>query len=180
MWQLTKDFNNNDKKLYIRNGGDYRVVLDCILVLNDSSLTDIEKLNCCLLIFYENYQDITDFEKAISDMYSFISYNDENENKNSPKLMDWEQDFKLIVSPISRVIGTEVRSLNYLHWWSFLSAYMEIGDCLFNQVVAIRSKKKSGKKLTKEEEKFYRDNYKMVKLKEKLTLEEEDWLNFRK
>ena len=45
--------------------------------------------------------------------------------------MDGEQDFPFIVGPVNRVLGKEIQSLKYLHWWSFLSAYTEIGDCTF-------------------------------------------------
>jgi len=51
--------------------------------------------------------------------------------KRKAKLADWEQDFPLIVNPVNRVLGYEVRDCEYCHWWTFLSAYYEIGDCLF-------------------------------------------------
>ena len=73
-----------------------------------------------------------------------------------------EQDFRYIVAPINRVVGQEIRAVEYYHWWSFISAYYEIGDCLFAQIVRIRDKKARGKPLDKEEQKFYRENRHMV------------------
>lgn len=90
--------------------------------------------------------------------------------------MSWEQDFDMIISPVNRIAGCEVRSLPYLHWWSFLSYYMEIGDCLFAQVVAIRDKKARGKPLDKQEREFYRRNRKMVDLKTTYTEAEQNLL----
>ena len=54
---------------------------------------------------------------------------------------------------------------------------MEIGECTFSTVVSIRSKRAKGKKLDKWEEEFYRENRKMIDLPQKLTAEEQEFLN---
>jgi hypothetical protein len=88
--------------------------------------------------------------------------------------MDWEQDFPLIVSPVNRSLGFEVRGVEYLHWWTFLAAYREIGDCTFAQVVSIRKKKMAGKKLDRAEAQFYADNREIVDLRRLETQAERD------
>lgn len=105
------------------------------------------------------------YETALRQCFWFINCGEENQNRKAPTLMNWEQDFKYIVSPINRVVGLEVRSVDYLHWWSFISAYYEIGDCFFAQIVRIRDKRAKGKKLTKEEREFYRKNQQSIDLK---------------
>ena len=102
---------------------------------------------------------------------SFVTGGDRKPRQAGPKLADWAQDWPLIVGPVNRVIGKEIRSIEHLHWWSFLAAYYEIGDCLFAQVVSIRKKKRECRKLTKEEQRFYRDNRELVDLK----IEESAW-----
>lgn len=87
--------------------------------------------------------------------------------------MDWEQDFQLIVSPVNHVLGFECREAEYLHWWTFLGAYYDIGDCLFAQVVGIRKKKAKGVKLDKSDQAFARENADLVNLKVKATATEE-------
>ena len=87
--------------------------------------------------------------------------------------MDWEQDFQYIVAPVNRVMGKEIRSMDYLHWWTFISAYYEIGDCLFAQIVRIRERKAKGKPLDKSDQDFYRRNREIVDLKTTYT-EQED------
>ena len=86
----------------------------------------------------------------------------------------------MIAAPISKIIGQDIRGMEYLHWWSFLSAYTGIGDCLFAQVVSIRSKKARGKSLDKQEREFYRRNREIIDIKKPLTESEEsilsDWL----
>ena len=86
-------------------------------------------------------------------------------------------DFKILIAPINRVLGFETRTAEYVHWWTFLSAYMEIGECLFSNVISIRKKRISGKKLEPWEQEFYRENKKMVDLPQSLTDEEKEWLD---
>jgi hypothetical protein len=65
----------------------------------------------------------------------------------------------------------------FTHWWTFIGGYREIGECTFANIVGIRSKRAKGKRLEKWEEEFYRENKKMVDLPQKLTAEEEEFLN---
>jgi hypothetical protein len=88
--------------------------------------------------------------------------------------MDWQQDFPMIASPINRVLGTEIRSLEYLHWWTFIAAYQEIGDCTFAQVVSIRKKKSKNQKLDKSDQEFYKQNKHLVDFKRQYTKRDED------
>lgn len=73
------------------------------------------------------------------------------------------------MGPVNRVLGKEIQSLKYLHWWSFLSAYSEIGDCLFAQVVRIRDKLARHKKLDKDEREWYNRNRRLVDLRQALS-----------
>lgn len=52
-----------------------------------------------------------------------------------------------------------------IHWWTILSAYSEIGDCLFAQIVRIRDKKAKGKSLDKSDREFYRKNRDIIDIK---------------
>jgi len=63
------------------------------------------------------------------------------------------------------VAGCEVRALPYLHWWTFLGYFNEMGECLFSQIVSIRKKLKSGKKLDKQDREWYRKNRDLVDFK---------------
>lgn len=179
MWDLPIAVEINKKSHSIRNKCDYRVVLDVICALNDNELTDEEKIKCALFIFYEDISQIDDFDMAIKEMFRIINGGEveEQTNDNKPKLMDWEHDFPVLVAPINRVLGFEIRSVDYLHWMSLLSAYMEIGECTFSTIVSIRSKRAKGKKLDKWEEEYIREHRKMVELPKKLTAEEEELLN---
>lgn len=157
---------------------DYRAVLDIISVMNDPDLDDQERALICLCIFYPDFDEMpqTDYQDAVNYMYWFIGGGEDQTNEKRPKLLDWDQDFPLIVGPVNRVMGKEIRDLEYLHWWSFLSAYYEIGECLFSQVVSIRAKKAKHKPLDKQDQEFYRRNKKLVDLNCHETEEEKSLL----
>ena len=154
---------------------DYRAVLDICTALSDPELSDQEKAMILLDVFYPGFCEMPQahYQEAIQKCFWFINCGDEQQTKKAPKLMDWEQDFAYIVAPINRVIGQEIRAIPYLHWWSFISAYYEIGDCLFAQIVSIRNKKARGKKLDKWEQEFYQNNRALVDLKQRYTEAEE-------
>lgn len=179
MWNLPIAVEIDGKEYAITNKCDYRMVLDVICALNDNELDDEQKIRTALYVFYEDISECTDIEKAIKEMYKIIAYGEEDngQSENKPRLMDWEHDFNMLVAPINRVLGYEIRAVDYLHWYTFLSGYMEIGECQFNTVVSIRSKRAKGKKLENWEQEFYKENKKMVDLPQNLTEEEQEWLD---
>lgn len=169
MYELPKSLNVCGVEYDIRS--DYRAVLDCCTALSDNDLSNQEKAFVCLDILYPDFEEMPPehYEEALKQCFWFINCgSDEDNTRKSPKLMDWEQDFQYIVAPINRVLGGEVRALNYLHWWTFISAYYELGDCTFAQIVRIRDKKARGKKLDKAEQEWYKNNRKLVDLKQNL------------
>lgn len=158
---------------------DYRAVLDVCAALTDVELTEQERVFAALYIFYPSFDAMPPehYEDAIKQCFWFIDCGEEYKDDPRPKLMDWEQDFRYVVAPVNRVIGTEVRALEYLHWWSFVSAYMEIGDCTFAQVIRIRDQLNKGKPLDKADREWYRNNRHMVDIKTKYTAQEDAVLN---
>ena len=148
---------------------DYRAVLDICTALSDVELSDQDKAIVALAILYPGFEEMPPehYQEAIKKCFWFINGGaDDEPTRKAPKLMDWEQDFQYIVAPVNRVLGTEIRAVEYLHWWSFISAYYEIGDCLFAQIVRIREKKAKRKALDKQDQEWYRQNRHMVDFKQ--------------
>lgn len=150
---------------------DYRVILDIFEMMNDPDLNGEDRALAMLQMFYMDFDALTDYEAAIQECMKFINGGkEEPPGKKQPSVISWSQDFPIIAAPINRVLGREIRAIDYnpetntggLHWWTLLSAYYEIGDCLFAQVVRIRDKKARGKKLDKQEQEFYRKNRELV------------------
>ena len=179
-WDLpiTVEIDGTEHK--IRNKCDYRIILDVISVLNDDSLDEESKIKCSLYIFYEDLSNISDFQTAINEMMKIINLGEENQSDEpkKQKIMDWEHDYNNITPPISRVLGYSVRNKdNYTHWYDFIGAYMEIGDCYFAQIVSIRSKIQKGKKLDEQDKQFYREHKKEIDLPINLTEDDKQWLD---
>ncbi len=157
---------------------DYRVILDIYAALNDPDLDPDVRAYEVLHIFYEDADSIPEEyqQEAIDKCLQFLRGGiGKGRDKPGPKLIDWEQDFHLIAPPINRIMGCEVRNLDYLHWWSLLGAYYEIGDCFFSQIVAIRSKKAKGKKLDKQDREFYRQNKDLIDFETRYSAAEENF-----
>lgn len=158
---------------------DFRAVLDIFAALNDVELSDQDRAEALLDIFYPAFQKMPaeHYQEAVQKCFWFINCGEGQQPAGKkPKLMDWEQDFPYLISPVNRVLGKEARSLKYLHWWTFVSAYHEIGDCLFAQIVRIREKKAKGKKLDKSDQEWYRNNRQIVDLKTAYTEQENNVL----
>ena len=66
---------------------------------------------------------------------------------------------------ISKAAGQDVRTLPYLHWWSFLAWFDAIGEGSFATVVAIRDKLRRGKRLENWELDYYRTHRAVVELR---------------
>ena len=159
---------------------DHRAILDICEALTDPELSNEEKADVMLYIFYPEFADMPtkDWQEAAKQCIWFINCGEnERRQRPAPKLMDWSQDFRYIAAPINRVLGKEIREMEYLHWWTFISAYYEIGDCLFAQIVRIRNLKAKGKPLDKTDQEWYRDNRELVDLKTSFTEAEDAVVN---
>lgn len=144
------------KKIYIDTG--WTNIIDIFSIFDDEELLPVEKAECLLRKFYRNVDDITDFAKAFEDMLLFVRGNDTGGGSSSTppvKLVDWKKDLKLIIPPVNKVLGYDVRERPGLHWWTFLGAYKEIGECTFQTYVGIRHKIAHRKKLETYEKEIY-------------------------
>ncbi|MCH5297867.1 MAG: hypothetical protein J1E85_09375 [Ruminococcus sp.] len=156
---------------------DFRTALVIIEAYNDETLTDYEKMLCCLKCLFKEIPPNAD--EALKQATWFLDGGDMPKSKQAPvKLMDWEYDQSIIFPAVNKVAGYETRTAEYLHWWSFLGLFNEIGEGLYSQVMNIRSKRAKHKKLEKWEREFYNEHKALVNIKEKLTAEEQEELGF--
>lgn len=170
---LPKELTVGGVKRPIRT--DYRDILNILVAFNDPNLTDQEKAYVCLYGIYPDFEQIRpdEYDEAYTKAVGFINANQDQSERITPKVMDWEQDEQLLFSAINKVAGKEVRAEEYIHWWTFLGYYMEISEGTFSTVISLRSKRKRGKKLEKWEQEFWQNNREICILKEKLTEEEQ-------
>ena len=134
---------------------DFRVALLIFQAFNDPELDQYCKALVCLKCLYKEVPANT--EQAIKKAMWFLDGEDES----------------IIFPAINKVAGYETREVKYLHWWTFLGLFNEIGDGLFSQVMNIRGKKSKGKKLEKWEREFYSSHKELIDLKRKATSQDE-------
>ena len=149
---------------------DYRDILRILTAFEDPDLEDGEKAAICL---YNLYVDLERMPQELlqEDMEAAIAFIDHGAGNGQPgpRTMDWTQDAPLIFPAVNRAAGFEVRSAEYIHWWTFTGYFMEIKDSVYSTVLSLRQKKARGKKLEKQEKEFWSQNRGICELKKKLT-----------
>lgn len=172
-WEFPTSLNIGGVDYEIRT--DYRAVLDLLTALNDPDLKDADEQLTAYMqsmvimeIMFPDCDNIPmeHWQEALNKVSEFIDMGISYDRKK-PITMDWEQDAPIIIPAINKVLNCEIRAQKYMHWWTFLGAYMEIGESLFSNIIHIRQKKASGKKLEKWEQDFYKENKSLIDFKEK-------------
>lgn len=172
-WEFPTSLNVGGIDYEIRT--DYRAVLDLFTALADPDLKDENEQitaymqsRVILEIMFPYCENIPaeHIQEALDKVSAFIDMGISDDRKK-PKAMDWEQDAPILIPAINKVLNCEIRAVQYMHWWTFLGAYMEIGESLFSNIIHIRQKKAKGKKLEKWEQDFYNENKSLIDFKQK-------------
>lgn len=163
---------------------DYRNVLDVFEAFQDPELTKDEKWIVAIYLLFEDFacdddvleaaQDGFDLGEAMKQISWFISAGQPEKQVLEQPTYNWTQDEQMIFSAVNKVAGRETRELEYLHWWTFLGYFNEVGEGTFSFIVGIRNKLNKGKKLEKHEKEFLSHNKELVLMKKPLTKEEQE------
>lgn len=156
---------------------DYRIALLIFEALDDPDLSQHEKTAIMINCLYEEPEKIpfTDYKEACEQAAWFLDGGKEYEKSVQSKeiVISWSQDEQMIFSAVNKVAGYEVRQSEFLHWWSFLGCFSEIGDSLLSTVLSIRKKKAKKQKLDKSEQEFYQKNRDLIDIKNKYSAAEQ-------
>lgn len=155
---------------------EYTAVLDILDAMEDPNLENKEKAYVSMWILFENFDEFAeeDYEPAFNALFQFINTGASDKAKSQVRTVDFQQDYNLLIPAINRVAGKEIRNCDDIHWWTFMSWFMEIGDCTYSTVLSIRSKKRKGKKLESWENEFYAANREAVDIRRRLTEKEKE------
>lgn len=163
---------------------DYRNVLQVFEAFQDPELTQEEKWIVAIYLMFEDFscsddvlqaaQDGFNLEEAIKQISWFISAGQPEKQVLEKPTYNWKQDEQMIFSAVNKVASRETRELDYLHWWTFLGYFNEVGEGTFSFIVGIRHKLNRGKKLEKHEKEFLSRNRELVILKKPKTKEEQE------
>ncbi len=146
---------------------DFRNILTIFEAFADDNLTKEEKAYVCIKRLYRKPIGYDIAEEAIKKAFWFVDGG--NMPKSKPeqvRMVDWKHDEQMILPAVSKAIGViDIRSLPYVHWWTFLGSFGEIGSGLFSQVIHIRHKLNHGKKLDDAEKEFMKNNKELIVLR---------------
>ena len=166
---------------------DYRNILQVFEAFQDLELTQEEKWIVAIYLLFEDFSCVDDVLQAAQDGFNskeamkqiswFISAGQPEKQVLEQPTYNWAQDEQMIFSAVNKVAGRETRELEYLHWWTFLGYFNEVGEGTFSFIVGIRHKLNKGKKLEKHEKEFLSHNKELVRMKKPLTKEEQEQEN---
>ena len=141
----------------------------------DPALDQSERWYVAMRLFYPEFAALPQplWPDATQFLTEFLAAGRREQPRPGPALMDWQQDAPLIAAGISKAAGQDVRTLPYLHWWSFLAWFDAIGEGSFATVVAIRDKLRRGKRLENWELDYYRTHRAVVELRGVKSAEEQ-------
>ena len=155
---LPTTLNVNGTQYKIRT--DYRDILRIFSAFNDKELNDKEKVYVLMKQIYVAMERIpeADLPAAYDAAIAFLECH-MKEDRPSPKVINWEKDEQLFFPAINKVAGFEVRTVNYLHWWTFLGYFQGIDrEDTWGFILTIRQKRAKHKKLEQYEREFYDAN----------------------
>ena len=158
-WSLPESLTVGDTDIPIR--ADYRDVLKALGAFQEE-LPRYFQWCKAMRLFYREPIPAGLRPAAAQAMADFLDCG--AQEQPSRRLICWDHDGQLIAGEINRVAGREVRSLPFVHWWTFLGWFHAIGDGPLAQVVAIREKLATGKKLDDVQQAFYMKNRALVRL----------------
>lgn len=169
LWQLPVTALIGGKRYELH--GDFRDILEIFSYLENPDLPEYARWRVAVALFYEGEIPEADYPEALAYLVFFIGCGQEA-GKPGPKLLDWEADAMTIIADINKVAGQEIRSLPFVHWWTFMAWFHGIGEGQLSTIVGIRDKLRKGKKLEPWEQEFYRENKHRVDMKKRYSKEE--------
>lgn len=159
--------NGIEREIYC----DFRDVINIFIAINDEELTDTEKQYIILNNLYAcDISELGDLTEAVEKARWFLDWGkDYSRTVETAKIINWEQDFNMVVSAVDRNIKTaeSCMELPFLHWWTFLSKFTERGECTLSYVMSIRDKLNKGRKLESYEKEMLSETPEIIEIKTK-------------
>lgn len=158
---------------------DFRPCVNIMRIFERNDLTDSEKIECMVGILYKDEVPRRYLVDAAQEAVWFLNLGEDVQGKGNRgvgRLFSWEQDLKFIISAVDKSAGFSIRSKEFYHFWEFMSAFFESGECVFNTLVHQRKLKKTGKQ-TKADKEWWAENREIAELKMTLTQDEQEVLD---
>jgi hypothetical protein len=152
---------------------DFRVGILFEIMMQDSSITESQKINLALNLFYSH--EISDYEKAIENIIWFYSCGKKSTASKSNKIIySFEHDAEYIFSAFLSEYNINLNRIKFLHWWEFKALFLSLSENnLFNKIMGYRAINLSEIK-DKEMKKYYRNLQVKYRLPDNRTQEEKE------
>ncbi len=159
---------------------DWRPCVNIMRMFERNDLSDAEKMLCMVEILYKDEIPDEIAVEAAEQAAWFLNMGEDTSKahtgRNAGKLFSWEQDLKYIIAAVDKSAGFSIRSKEFYHFWEFMSAFLESGECVFNTLVHQRKLKKTGKQ-TKVDREWWAENKDIAELRVEFTDEEQEVLD---
>ena len=156
-----------DKVGDIEFNSDFRISIMFELLMQDKRYTKEQKVFQALRLYYPNFEQIEDVEKAIDDLLWFYrcgrelaDSNKKSRNGNQNKqIYNYEFDDIYIYSAFKSQYNIDLQDIEYLHWWKFKAMF----DCLSDDTKFVEIMGYRAMDLRKIKDKHERERYKRLK-----------------
>ncbi|MEG0873042.1 MAG: bacteriophage Gp15 family protein [Clostridia bacterium] len=123
---------------------DFRTTVLFELCMQDNKIDKKEKVNNALQLYYNDFENIKDVNKAIDNIIWFYkcgkdTINTQNckngKNRKTERIYSYEFDDEYIYSAFLKEYQIDLQDIKYLHWWKFKSLFNSLNKD--NKIVEI-------------------------------------------
>lgn len=114
---------------------DFRISILFELLMQDMEINNKEKVIQSLQLYYPNFLQIKDYDKAIKDMLWFYRSGKElansknnNTRENQKQIYNYEFDAEYIYSAFMQQYGIDLQDVEHLHWWKFKALFNGLSE----------------------------------------------------
>lgn len=157
---------------------DYQTGIKIIMAFEDTELTQFEK---CMVLAELLYKDVPhNLNEAVKQGIRFLDCGGTGQGhgeSDGVRKYSFTQDDKYIYRAVDGVLHGRLSKGDFVHWWEFVLAFMELPEeCFMSRLIYLRTQKAKGK-LSKEERELYYKIRDVVDLKEEYSVEEQKQIN---
>ena len=146
----------------VRINTDFRISILFELLMQDNTVSKKEKIIQSLQLYYPDFLNIKDFNKAIENMLWFYGCGKELANSTRSKVTNknkqiysYEFDDDKIYSAFMQQYGIDLQDIEYLHWWKFKALFNGLAENVqFVKIMGYRAMDISKIKDKKEKNKY--------------------------
>ncbi len=157
---------------------DYQTGIKIIMAFEDTELTQYEK--CMVLVELLYKESPRNVNEAVKQGIRFLDCGGTgqgSEEGDGVRKYSFTQDDKYIYRAVDGVLHGQLSKGDFVHWWEFVLAFMELPEeCFMSRLIYLRTQKAKGK-LSKEERELYYKIRDIVDLKEEHSVEEQKQIN---